>query len=129
VDDPRCLDFFRNPTHTAHRHYEALRAVVLEHRPMPRVAQEFGFRYGSLRNLVADFRARCRAGQPPPFSPRRPAAARPATPASRGRGSRRHPRPQTAANSSSPPAAAYAPAWPASSSSCRCSPACTSTTW
>jgi hypothetical protein len=35
------------------------------------VAQRFGFAYGSLCNLVAQFYRQIRAGQTPPFSPRR----------------------------------------------------------
>jgi hypothetical protein len=32
------------------------------------VAQRFGYTYATLRRLVSDFRAQCRAGQAPPFS-------------------------------------------------------------
>jgi hypothetical protein len=64
-------DFFAHPTQTLHRRYEALRAVFLDQRPLTEVAQQFGYRYGALRNLVAQFRAQYRAGQVPPFSPLR----------------------------------------------------------
>jgi hypothetical protein len=60
-------DFFAHPTQTLHRRYEALRAVFLDQRPLTEVAQQFGYRYGSLRNLVAQFRAQCRTGQIPPI--------------------------------------------------------------
>lgn len=64
-------DFFAHPTQTLHRRYEALRAVFLDQRPLTEVAQQFSYRYGSLRNLVAQFRAQFRTGQIPPFSPPR----------------------------------------------------------
>jgi hypothetical protein len=71
MDDSFCHDFFAHPNPTVHRRYEALRAVFLDHRPLTEVAQRFGYRYGTLRNLVAQFRAQCRTGQIPPFSPLR----------------------------------------------------------
>jgi hypothetical protein len=71
MDDTSCRSFFADPTETFHRRYEALRAVFLEQRPLIEVAQRFGYRYGTLRNLVAEFRAQCRTGQFPPFLPPR----------------------------------------------------------
>jgi hypothetical protein len=71
MDDPLCRDFFLQPTHTQHRRYEALRAVFLDRRPLADVAQAFGYRYGTLRNLVSRLRTHCHAGQMPPFSIRR----------------------------------------------------------
>jgi hypothetical protein len=71
MDDTSYRSFFADPTGTFHRRYEALRAVFLEQRPLTEVAQRFGYRYGTLRNLVAEFRAQCRTGQVPPFSPPR----------------------------------------------------------
>jgi hypothetical protein len=71
MDNTRCRSFFAHPTQTLQRRYEALRAVFLDERPLNEVAQRFGYRYGTLRNLVAEFRAQSRAGQSPPFSPRR----------------------------------------------------------
>lgn len=70
MDDNACQNFFLQPAQTLHRQYEALRAVFVAHQPLHQVAQQFGYRYGSLRNLVMDFRAQCQAGQAPPFSPR-----------------------------------------------------------
>jgi hypothetical protein len=75
MNDTPCQDFFRQPMQTLHRRYEALRAFFLERRPLPEIAAAFGYSYGTLRNLVADFRAQCRDGQAPPFSPPRPADA------------------------------------------------------
>ena len=80
MNDTACEAFFRQPAQTLHRQYEALRAVFLGHQPVRAVADQFGYSYGGLRNLVADFRARCMAGQRTPFLPRRRAADRPARP-------------------------------------------------
>jgi hypothetical protein len=71
MDDSFCHDFFAHPTPTVQRRYEALRAVFLDHRRLTEVAQQFGYRYGTLRNLMTQFRAQCRTGQIPPFSPLR----------------------------------------------------------
>jgi hypothetical protein len=71
MDVSFCHDFFAHPTLTLHRRYEALRAVFLDHRPLTEVARQFGYRYGTLRNLMAQFRAQCRTSQIPPFSPLR----------------------------------------------------------
>ncbi|HWT77798.1 MAG TPA: helix-turn-helix domain-containing protein [Candidatus Methylomirabilis sp.] len=68
MDDSFCHDFFAHPIPTLHRRYEALRAVFLDHRPLTEIARQFGYRYGTLRNLVAQFRAQCRTGRTPPFS-------------------------------------------------------------
>jgi Helix-turn-helix domain len=68
MDDSCCHEFFAHPTLTLHRRYEALRAVFLDHRPLTEIARQFGYRYGTLRNLVAWFRAQCRTGRIPPFS-------------------------------------------------------------
>jgi hypothetical protein len=96
--DDACLNFFLQPAQTLHRQYEALRAVFVAHQPLPQVARQFGYQYGSLRNLVADFRAQCRAGQAPPFLPPRAAGGRAAaSPAGRPRDRKSRPRP-TAAN-------------------------------
>jgi len=69
--DTYCHDFFAHPSLTLHRRFEALRAVFLDHRPMTEIAQRFGYRYGTLRNLASQFRAQCRAGRTPLFSPPR----------------------------------------------------------
>ena len=71
MDNTPCRSFFAHPTETLHRRYEALRAVFLDQRPLTEVAQRFGYRYGTLRNLVAEFRAQSRSGEVPPFSPPR----------------------------------------------------------
>ena len=57
MDDPRCQQFFVEPQLTPQRHYEAIRAVVIEGQPLQDVAARFGFAYGTLRNVVAQFHA------------------------------------------------------------------------
>jgi hypothetical protein len=59
--------FFLEPTQTLHRRYEALRAVFVDQQPQTEVAKRFGYTYATLRRLVSDFRAQCRADQVPPF--------------------------------------------------------------
>jgi hypothetical protein len=71
MDDTCCHDFFAHPSSTLHRRFEALRSVFLDHRPLTEIARQFGYRYGTLRNLASQFRAQCRAGQTPLFSPPR----------------------------------------------------------
>ena len=68
MDDLLCQNYFLQPNHTQHRRYEALRSVFVDHRPLLEVAQTFGYRYGTLRNLVSRLRSHCRAGVMPPFS-------------------------------------------------------------
>jgi hypothetical protein len=83
MDDQHCQQFFLEPCQPQQRHYEALRAFFVERRPLPDIARQFGFAHGTLRNLVCQFRARCQAGQVPPFSPQLRAddpAAAPTTP-------------------------------------------------
>ena len=60
MDDSLCLDFFRQPTQSCHRRYEALRAVFVDGRPQKEVAEEFEFSYGSLRQWVRELRQHCR---------------------------------------------------------------------
>jgi hypothetical protein len=76
MDDLVCQHFFLRPAQTLHRQYEALRAVFVARHSLLQVAQQFGYAYGSLRNLVSAFRAQGATGQAPLFSPNRPAAGR-----------------------------------------------------
>lgn len=120
MDESRCQDFFRQPTQTLHRRYEALRAFFLDRRPLPEIAQAYGYRPGTLRNLVAEFRAHCRQGQVPPFSPNPGGDGRAATALPSRRPSPSPPRSPTAANSPCIPDVGSGRAWPGSSSSCPC---------
>ena len=60
MDDARCREFFSQPVNLYHRRYEALRAVFSEGRAHKEVAKAFGFEARSLRQLVYEFRERCR---------------------------------------------------------------------
>jgi hypothetical protein len=129
MNDTAYEDFFLHPAQPLHRQYEALRAIFVTQQPLPHVAQQFGYRYGSLRNLVSDFRAHWRAGQAPPFSASPFADGRSdRTPRNHSVSRRSRPR-QTAVNSPSLPDAACAPASRACSCSCPCWRVCTSTRW
>ena len=129
MQDTRCHDFFLHPIPTLHRRYEALRAVFVDRRPLPEVARQYGYCYGSLRNLVTDFRTQCRAGQTPLFSPNlRPGD--PAAPAPAVGPDNRTQRPSpTAATYRSPRGVRCAPVRPVPSCSCPCSRASASTLW
>jgi hypothetical protein len=129
MDEIPCQDFFLHPTQVLHRQYEAVRAVFVEHRPLPEVAQHFGYSYGGLRNLVADFRAHWRTGQTPPFSPNPAAVAHSSRTPGHRPVNRKPPPSRTAANFPSPRDAACTAAWPGSSCSCPSWHDCTSTPW
>jgi len=60
--------YFLQPTETAHRRYEALRAIVIDEEPLKEVAQRFDISYGTLRNWQSEFRQARQAGLAPPFS-------------------------------------------------------------
>jgi transposase-like protein len=84
MDDALCRRFFLEPTQPLHRRFAALHAFFLEGLSAQAVGERFGLTYHTVRSWVRDFRAQCRAGQTPPFSPHRPAGDR----AARLRGSR-----------------------------------------
>lgn len=56
MDDTAVRRYFTQPSHIFHRQYEALRAVFVEGRSQKEVAEELGFQYHSLRQLVYEFR-------------------------------------------------------------------------
>ena len=56
MDGTPYREFFARPTHPYHRRYEALRAVFLDGRSQKEVAEHFGYRYSTLRQLVYEFR-------------------------------------------------------------------------
>jgi transposase len=56
MEDTTGRGYFTQPTQTYHRRYEALRAVIVEGRSQKEVADTFGFRYRSVRQLVYEFR-------------------------------------------------------------------------
>ena len=59
MDDRAIREFFEQPTKTHHRGYEALRAVFVDQRCHKQVAEKSGFTYGSMRQLVFEFRQYC----------------------------------------------------------------------
>jgi DNA-directed RNA polymerase specialized sigma24 family protein len=61
MDDTTCREFFSQTKNPYQRRYEALRAVFVEGRSQKEVAEKFGYQYGSLRQLVYEFRQQCRA--------------------------------------------------------------------
>ncbi len=52
MDDTPYREFSARPMHPYHRRYEALRAVSREGRAQKEVAEHFGYRYSTLRQLV-----------------------------------------------------------------------------
>lgn len=115
MDDPRL--FFANPQSTQHLRYEIVRTVLFEQQPMADVATRFGVTYGTVRNLVSQFRACLSQGRTPPFSLPRRAADPPAPPPRRARCNPPAPMPgccHAIARSTSPRA------WPGFFCSCLC---------
>jgi len=87
MDDTPFREFFARPTHPYHRRYEALRAVFLDGRSQKDVAEHFGYRYSTLRQLVYEFRRQGRdSGEASPFFESPGADARPRRAPRRRRG-------------------------------------------
>src|SRR3984893_18898872 len=80
VDDSSCLRFFLEPDDTLHRRYEALRAYFVQQRPLQEIPTQFGYTYDTLRQVIHQFRTRCRSGSSPLFSPHRAPDVRPKPP-------------------------------------------------
>jgi hypothetical protein len=59
MDDTAYRQFFAQPDQTYQRQYEALRAVFVDRRSQKDVAEQFGFTYGTMRQLVFKFRRAC----------------------------------------------------------------------
>jgi hypothetical protein len=76
MDDTPARRFFLQPTADPQRLYEALRAACVDGCRQKDIADRFGYDYAAFRQQVSRFRARCSAGQPPPFSLQRPAVTR-----------------------------------------------------
>jgi hypothetical protein len=70
MDGSYTRQFFLEPKLTFQRHYEALRAVFVDAEPIERVAERFGYKASALKSMASRFRADCRRGVTPPFSPR-----------------------------------------------------------
>lgn len=56
MDDTAYQEFFTQPSQTYHRRYEALRAVFVDGQSQKDVAEQFGFTYGTMRQLMRQFR-------------------------------------------------------------------------
>ena len=67
--DLTCQRFFTQPQHPLQRQYEALRSIFVNQRSQKEVAEEFGYQYDSLRQLVCEFRRTCRASDDKFVSP------------------------------------------------------------
>lgn len=126
MDDPQVLQFFTDPLLPQQRRYEAIRAVIIEGQPLPVAAARFDFAYGTLRNLVAQFRACIRQGRTPPFSLRSHTGDPRANQRTLVPISQRSP---TADCSRWIDRAPSARALPGSSCSCRCSPSSAWIAW
>jgi hypothetical protein len=59
--------FFLEPRLTFQRRYEALRAVVVEGRPVTEVAMSFGYKPSALSVMISRFNSQLRRGSVPPF--------------------------------------------------------------
>jgi transposase len=87
MDDTPYREFFARPANPYHRRYEALRAVFLDGCSQKEVAEHFGYRYSTLRQLVYEFRQQGRdSGEASPFFESRSAGARPRRAPRRRRG-------------------------------------------
>ena len=78
MDDTLCRRFFLAPQ-GSQRRYEVLRAFFVERLSYETIADRFATPYHTVRALVRDFRAECRAGQVPPLLPCDAADVPPAT--------------------------------------------------
>jgi hypothetical protein len=68
MDDNPCRRFFLDADSTTyHRQYEALRAIFVEGLPQHDVADQYGYTYASMRQLVHRFRTTIRSKDRPPF--------------------------------------------------------------
>ena len=103
MDDTIAEGFFRQPVQILHRRYEALRAFFVEHRSLANIAREFRYSYGTLRNLVSQFRRQCQAGEVAPFLPRHAADDHPTPSPCHQPRALKHPPSPTAGNSAEPP--------------------------
>jgi phage regulator Rha-like protein len=82
MDDTVFRHYFTQPTQVYHRQYEALRALMVDGRSQKEVAEAFGFRHRSLRQLLYEFRCSFDTGRrsmhSPFFKPSRGSARPPA---------------------------------------------------
>lgn len=67
--DLTCQRLFTHPKYPRQRQYEALRSIFVNRRSQKEVAEEFGYQYDSLRQLVCEFRKTCEASDDNSSSP------------------------------------------------------------
>jgi hypothetical protein len=67
MDGSHASQFFLEPKQTFQRHYEALRAVLVDSEPLERVAERFGYKSSTLKSMVSRFRVDCRRGATTPL--------------------------------------------------------------
>ena len=67
MDDNAFYQFFQSPQQVYHRRYEAMRAVFVDQRCQKEVADQFGYQYSTMRQMVYEFRQALRQDQEPPF--------------------------------------------------------------
>jgi len=83
MEDTAYRDFFTQPAQTYQRQYEALRAIFVDGRKQTEVAEELGYAYGALRQLVFHFRqfvdGQDESADSPFFEKLSPGVARPTT--------------------------------------------------
>jgi hypothetical protein len=127
MKDPLSRRFFLEPQQPLHRRDEALRAVFVDQQPQTEVAERFGYTYNTMRRLVSDFRAQCRANQVPPFSWPRSTDDLPDNIVSRHQLARTLPSLRMRVGCRGLQAVVYAPAWPVFSCFSRCWPRCSLT--
>jgi transposase len=56
MEDTLFRTFFTRPANPYHRRYEALRAVFVEGLSQKEAADNFGFKYSTMRQLIYEFR-------------------------------------------------------------------------
>jgi transposase len=77
MEDTSCRRFVTDAdSATSHRQSEALRAIFVDGLRQDDVADRFGYTYGSIRQLIHQFRTAVDAGSPPPFFESRRSAGR-----------------------------------------------------
>jgi len=96
MDDTPCRRFFLEPSQPLHRRFAALHAFFVEGLSAQAIGERFGLTYHTVRSWVRDFRVQCRAGQVPPFSPKRTAGDRGIPPGGSRHGRKSRPQPTAA---------------------------------
>ena len=67
MNDKACYQFFQSFEHVDHRQSEAMGVVFVNRRSQKEVADQFGDRYSTMRQVVYEFRHALRRSQEPSF--------------------------------------------------------------